>query len=134
MKTLLLKSTALFVCAVAAMLYLAGCAGTDSSTKQSALIAAGFTFHTPQDAKQQKIYDAAPANKMERVSYNSKVFYVYKDQGKAGAYVGTEAQYQQYKNLVIQRNVARQNYAAAEMDRQSSWAWYDSYGPYVLGR
>lgn len=134
MKTLLLKSTVLFVCAAAAIMYLTGCATRNLPHNESMLIAAGFSFHKPQNAKQQKIYDEAPASKMERVTYNGKVFYVYKDAGKAGAYVGTEAQYEEYKNLAIQRNVARQNYTAAEMDRHMAWDWYDSYGPYVLGR
>ena len=122
-----------FALTACSLLSLGGCASANAGSTESLLSAAGFVARTPQTPKQKQLYADAPAYKVQRVTYKGKVFYAYKDEAKGVAYVGTEAQYQQYKALAIQQNIAQENYQAAEMNQQAAWDWYGAYGPYVAG-
>jgi hypothetical protein len=108
-----------------------GCASMDASNEESLLSAAGFVSRTPETAKQRELYAAAPAYKVQRGSMNGKVFYAYKDEKKGLAWVGDEAAYQRYEQLAVRQQIARDNYAAAEMSRQASYGWYGAYGPWM---
>ena len=107
---------------------LAGCASVGSSNTESLLSAAGFVVRTPQTAKQKQIYAALPAYKVHRATVNDKVFYVYKDEKAGVAYVGHEPEYQRYKQLAIQQQIAQDQYMAAELDRESALQWYGGFG------
>lgn len=119
--------------ASAALLGFAGCASIDAANKEPLLSAAGFVARTPETAKQKELYAATPAYKVERVNVNGRIFYAYKDEAKGLAYVGGEAEYQKYQQLAIQQRIARDNYEAAEMNRDMAMGWYGAYGPYALG-
>src|SRR5271154_3153535 len=119
--------------AIGSLLFLGGCASVTAGNTESLLAAAGFVARTPQTPKQQQLYTDAPAYKVERITVKGKIFYAYKDEAKGIAYVGNEAQYQKYKELAIQQNIAQENYQAAEMNQQAAWGWYGAYGPYVAG-
>jgi hypothetical protein len=115
------------------LLGLAGCASIDAANKEPLLSAAGFVARTPATPKQKELYTSAPPYKVERVHVNGKVFYAYKDEAKGVAYVGGEAEYQRYQQLAIQQRIARDNYEAAEMNRDMAMGWYGAYGPYAFG-
>jgi hypothetical protein len=134
MKASLTPSTvaALFA-AACGLLGLAGCASIDAANTEPLLSAAGFVARTPETPKQKELYAAAPASKLQRVAMNGKVFYAYKDEAKGVAYVGTEAEYQRYQQLAVQQRIARDNYQAAEMNRNMAWGWHGAYGPYAYG-
>ncbi len=106
---------------------LGGCSGT--SNKESLLLAAGFRERTPQTDKQKKIYASLPDEKIQRATVNGKVFYAYKDEDKGVAYVGGENEYQRYHQLATEQRIARENYEAAEMNREMAWGWYGAWGP-----
>ena len=57
-----------------------------------------------------------------------QTFYVCKDEKAGIAYVGHEMEYQQYKNLCIQQQMAQNYYAAVEMDRMNASLWYGGWG------
>ena len=118
---------------ICALLALAGCAGIDAANKEPLLSAAGFVVRTPETPKQKELYASAPANQLERIAVNGKVFYAYKDEAKGVAYVGGEAEYQRYQQLAVQQRIARDNYMAAEMNRDMATGWYGAYGPYAFG-
>jgi hypothetical protein len=112
--------------------FMAGCASLDASNQRSLLAAAGFKVRTPETAKQKELYAAAPSYKVERVSFNGKTFYAYKDEKGGVAYVGGEAEYQKYQQLAVQQRIARDNYEAAQMNRDMARGWYGAYGPYAF--
>jgi len=119
--------------AVLAVVSFAGCASLDASNQESLLAAAGFKERTPQTAKQKELYAAAPSYKVQRIAVNGKTFYAYKDEKKGTAFIGGEAEYQHYQQLATQQRIARQNYEAAEMNRDAATGWYSAYGPYAFG-
>lgn len=113
-----------------AMLGLSGCASMQNSNNISLLTAAGFRQRTPETAKQKEIYASLPDQQVMRATVKGKgVFYVYKDAANGVAYVGREAEYQQYRNLAVQQQIAQQYYDAAEMNRAAAWGWYGAWGP-----
>jgi hypothetical protein len=113
---------------------LAGCASLDASNQESLLSAAGFRVRTPETPKQQELFNAAPSYKVERVTFNEKTFYAYKDEKKGVAYIGGDAEYQKYQQLAIQQRIARDNYEAAQMQQDMARGWYGAYGPYAYPR
>ena len=119
----------IFVASVVALL-LAGCASVGSANTTSLLTAAGFRARTPQTPKQQQLYAALPPYKVEQATVPGKgVFYVYKDQNAGVAYIGREAEYQQYKQLCIQQQIASDYYMAAQMNTVYARGWYGAWGP-----
>jgi hypothetical protein len=128
MKTHLTKSNILTFVAVAAALFLAGCASMTSANTESLLTAAGFRARTPQTPKQQQIYAALPPYKVQRATVKGQVFYVYKDEKAGVAYVGREQEYQRYQQLAIQQQIAQNQIMAAEMEQQAALDWYGGFG------
>jgi hypothetical protein len=117
--------------AAAAALFVAGCAEMEATNTKSLLSAAGFQVRTPQTPRQQQVYAALPPYKVERATVNGKTFYVFKDEQARVAYVGHEPEYQRYKQLCIQQQIAQDYYMAASMN--SAWArgWYGAWGPTI---
>jgi hypothetical protein len=113
----------------AATLFVAGCAEMGSGNTTSLLTAAGFRARTPQTPKQQQIYAALPPYKVEHATVKGRAFYVYKDEKAGLAYVGHEQEYQRYRQLAVQQQIAQDYYMAAEMDRAAAWQWYGAWGP-----
>ena len=119
--------------AAAAALFLAGCESMGSANTTSLLTAAGFRARTPQTPKQQQIYAALPPYQVQHATVPGKgVFYVYKDEKAGIAYVGREAEYQRYRELAVQQQIAQNYYMAAEMDRAAAFGWYGAWGPRAL--
>lgn len=114
-------------------LFLVGCAGMGSSNTKSLLSAAGFSVRTPETAKQKELYAAAEPYKVLRFSRDGKQLYAYKDEASGTAYIGSEKNYQEYERLSVQQNIARQQYQAAEMQREMAMGWYGAYGRYGYG-
>jgi hypothetical protein len=130
--TQLMKTkTSIIVLSLAAGIVLSalgGCASVGSTNTESLLSAAGFVVRTPETPKQKEIYATLPAYKVHRATVNDKVFYVYKDEKAGVAYVGHEPEYQRYKQLAVQQQIAQDQYMAAELDRQSALQWYGGFG------
>ncbi|EDY16485.1 hypothetical protein CfE428DRAFT_6016 [Chthoniobacter flavus Ellin428] len=112
---------------------LAGCASLGSSGTKKLLDEAGFRTHAPSTPKQHELYAAIPAYQVERVTYNGKTFYAYKDERDGIAYVGDQANYAEYQKLAVQHQVAQQEYEAVAMNPNLAMGWYGAYGPYVGG-
>lgn len=116
---------------ILATVSLIGCAGMDSSNTTRLLSASGFSQKTPQTAKQKELYAAAEPYKVFRFSKDGKQLYAYKDEKSGTAYIGEEKNFQEYQRLSVQQNIARQQYQAAEMQRDMALGWYGAYGPYA---
>jgi hypothetical protein len=118
----------IFAAAVAA-LSMAGCASVGSGNTTALLSASGFRTLTPQTPKQQQVYATLPPYKVERATMNGKTFYVYKDEKAGIAYVGHEPDYQNYKQLCVQQQIAQDYYMAAQMNTVYARGWYGAWGP-----
>jgi hypothetical protein len=119
----------LIFAAAVTMLFVAGCAEMGSGNTTSLLSAAGFRARTPQTPQQQQIYASLPPYKVEHATVKGRAFYVYKDEKAGVAYVGHEPEYQRYRQLAVQQQVAQDYYMAAEMNRAAAWGWYGAWGP-----
>jgi hypothetical protein len=117
-----------FIALFAATL-LAGCAEMGSTNTKSLLSASGFHARTPQTPQQKEVYNALPAYHVQRVTAGNKVLYVYKDENAGIAYVGREPEYQRYKQLCIQQQIAQDYYMASQWNSYYSHRWYGAWGP-----
>ena len=119
----------LIFAAAAVALFVAGCAEMGAGNTTSLLSAAGFRARTPQTPQQQQIYASLPPYKVEHATVKGRSFYVYKDEKAGLAYVGHEPEYQRYRQLAVQQQIAQDYYMAAEMNRAAAWGWYGAWGP-----
>jgi len=113
---------------VATVLFFASCAEMEATNTKSLLSSAGFHTVTPSTPLQKEVYAKMTPNRVQRVSYKGKTIYAYKDEGAGIAYVGHEAEYQRYKNLCVQQQVAQDYYMAYSMDPYWSHRWYGAWG------
>jgi len=123
-----ISSVAIIFAAAITILFLASCAELEATNTKSLLSAAGFHAVTPATALQKEVYAKMPPYHVERISMKSKVVYAYKDEKAGIAYVGHEAEYQRYKNLCIQQQIAQDYYMASSMDPYWSHRWYGAWG------
>ena len=125
---LILKPLVALLCAVIAIA-VGGCESANSSNQKALLAAAGFRARTPETTRQKELYAAAPSYHMQRIDAKGKIFYAYKDEKEGVAYVGGEAEYQRYQQLAVQQRIAREQYMAAQMQRDMAYNWYGAWGP-----
>ena len=123
----ILGSVALLACAFT----IASCASTGASSTEPLLSAAGFVSRTPENSRQQDLYNQLPPYQLHRATYQGQIIYAYKDEKKGLAYVGNEAACQRYQQLATQQRIADDYRTAAEMNRDAAYGWYGAYGPYV---
>ena len=112
---------------------LIGCASVGSSNTKDLLTASGFQERTPQTAKQKELYANAPSYKVHRITADGKTFYAYKDEKSGLAYLGDKSNYERFKYLSIQQDIADTNYQAAQMERDIARNWHGAYGPGYYG-
>jgi hypothetical protein len=87
-----------FLTALALAALAAGCAGHPLD-KQNVAVAAGFKVITPSKPDQQDILRKLPKDKVTRITYNEKTYYVLPDLKNNQAYVGGPKQYEAYQQL-----------------------------------
>jgi hypothetical protein len=114
--------------AVATALFFASCAEMEATNTKSLLSAAGFHTVTPTTKLQKQVYAEMTPNHVQRITVKGKTIYAFKDEQAGIAYVGHEAEYQRYKNLCIQQQVAQDYYMAASMDPYYGGRWYGAWG------
>jgi hypothetical protein len=117
--------------ALALMVVITGCAATQN--KENLLVAAGFKVITPKTAVQSKKLAALPAGKVTRIVKSGKTYYIFPDVANNAAYVGGPKQYQAYKQLRAQQNIANENLEAAEMNQDAAMNWGAWGGWYGMG-
>lgn len=123
------------------LLFAAGCASS-LKDKQNLAVAADFKVITPSKPDQQELLQKLSANKVTRVNYGGKTYYILPDLKNNQAYVGGPKQYEAYQQLLqVQRqNVktaraekAADNYAA-ELEQANNvnwgaWGGWGGWGP-----
>jgi hypothetical protein len=116
--------------AIALLALAAGCANIQS--KENSLVAAGFKVVVPKTAAQQQKLKALPADKVTMVQKNGKTYYVFPNAAHNQAYVGGPKQYQAYRQLRLQKQMADEKVEAAEMNLEASemdWGGWGAWGP-----
>lgn len=108
---------ALLPLALAAAL-LTGCAAIQKAEhkgNEQLLAAAGFQVvpaNTPE--RRQSLASLKPYT-IHRTIRGNQVFYVYPDSNGNFAYIGDQAAYSKYQNIVVQQQIADSNLMAAQM-------------------
>jgi hypothetical protein len=134
MKPIQIAFKFLTVLALAALA--AGCAG-HLQDKVNVAVAAGFKVITPSKPDQQDILRKLPADKVTRITYHEKIYYVLPDLKNNQAYVGGPAQYESYQRLRKAQLKNSENVEAAEdaaqgepIDRMNwdEWRGWDGTG------
>ena len=114
--------------AIALLAVVLGCAANTQST-ENLLSAAGFRTIVANTPQRQQHLKTLPANKVVLVQRNGKNYYVYADPANNQIYVGNPAQYQQYQQLRLARNLVQDQLATAELNQQSTMDWGMVWGP-----
>jgi hypothetical protein len=116
--------------AISLLALAAGCANIQS--KENMLVAAGFKVITPKTAAQEQRLKALPPGKVTSVQRSGKTYYVFPDAANNQAYVGGPKQYQAYRQLRLQKQMADEKVEAAEMNLEASemdWGGWGAWGP-----
>ena len=109
--------------AFALLVLAAGCAGTQTESKENLLIAAGFKTVAPKTAAQQQKLQALPPGKVAMIQKGGKTYYVFPDAANNRALVGGPKQYQAYQQLRLQQKLAEENLESAEIYQDASMNW-----------
>lgn len=108
-----------------------GCASMEAHQKESLLSASGFRSRVPETAQQQAIVAGMKPYKMQRRVVKGQVIYAYYDPKQNLVYFGTQTQYDAYKKLAVQQDIAEENeLAAAETTQAMEWDDWGPWGPW----
>ena len=111
--------------------FMNGCASYESGNKESLLSAAGFRSRTPATAEQQAMFNRMMPYRVERRVRNGKVLYTYADKQKNLVYIGSEVEYQRYRQLSLQQQIAEDQVTAAEINEDTAmYSWGPYWGPW----
>jgi hypothetical protein len=90
-----------------ALIAMAGLYGCASQNSESLLSAAGFRSHTPSTPTQIALFSQMVPYRIERRVRAGGVYYTYADKQNNLVYIGTESEYQRYKQLGQQQSIAQ---------------------------
>ena len=98
------------VLALAAVMVLTGCAtnrGSEASSTEEMLAAAGFVMRPADTAERQQRLAARPPYRLESHTQDGTVVYTYADPGGCKClYLGGPKEYSEYQHLRLQRQIA----------------------------
>ena len=126
-----------FISVAVALTLAVGCA-TTKQTEQM-LSAAGFKAVVPNTPQQEQQIKTLPADKLTVAHRNGKIYYVFPDPAHNRLYVGSPDQYQNYKLMVENNQIAGQNRVDADMagadgdNDENKWAVWTENSGWVTG-
>jgi hypothetical protein len=109
---------------------LAGCAGMQAQqveSKEQMLSAAGFQMKYADTPEKQTHIQTLPQHKLMVYPYQGKTVYVYRDTNTL--YMGNPSAYQRYQRLAVEKQIAREEIQAAEINETANWGMW-GWGPY----
>ena len=121
-----------FLVAVCALLALAGCASMESASQESLLQKAGFQSRTPTTEKQKAAYQALPAYRLHQLTLKGRTVYAYKDEKAGVVYLGSQAEYAQYRQLAAKAKLKEEQFTAAQIALDEKDV--HEYSQWYLGR
>jgi hypothetical protein len=105
-----------FMAALALLAFAVGCA---TMQKEHLLSEAGFKPITPSTPTQQQHLKTLTPGKITSVERGGKTYFVLADPAHNQLYVGSQAEYQKYRQLRLQQKLNEEK-IAAEMDKHES--------------
>lgn len=124
-----LKSLAAVACTALAV----SC--SDLQEKENLTAAAGFKVITPTTQRQKELLPTLPKDKVTQITHEGKTYYVLPDAKNNRAWVGGPQQYEKYRQLRLQKQMADQALATAQMNQMAAmnwgmWGGWGAWGPY----
>jgi hypothetical protein len=126
------KSIIALLAAVCGLFTLAGCATMQPASQESLLKSAGFQERTPTTEKQKAVYQKLPAYHLHQLTLKGRTVYVYKDEKAGVVYLGSQAEYAQYRQLAAKAKLKEEQFTATQvaLDERD----VNSYNQWYLGR
>jgi hypothetical protein len=121
------------VVVTAIVIGLGGCAtvGYGPVATERALSAAGFQMKLPDTPETLATLHGLPPRTLVPAPRDGQMRYVYADPRGCGClYEGTEAQYQEYQRLELEKQLADERLSAAQEYRNAATMWGDGWGPW----
>src|SRR5258708_7435421 len=109
-----------------------GCSTTKE--KENMLSAAGFRMVPADTPEKQAHLKSLPADKISTAQRDGKLYYTFPDPKSNVLYVGQEPQYQKYRQLRLQKQMADEQLNAAELNNDAAWGAWGVWGPGWAGR
>jgi hypothetical protein len=132
-KTRFSMSSSIIAVVFLAIASFTGCAGYNAQSKESLLSAAGFQTRTPTTPKQVVMFQRMTPYKLERRVRNGKVLYAFADPQQNLVYIGGESEYQKYRQISLQRQIAEDQLEAAQINEETSlYDWGPYWGPWNI--
>ncbi len=107
-----IRITCEFLTIVTFLILAAGCASNNLIDKENAAVGAGFKVITPTKPAQQALLRKLPADKVTRINFGGKTYFILPDRVKNRAYVGGPKQYQAYQQFRRTQQMNTENYEA----------------------
>jgi hypothetical protein len=104
-----------------------GCSTTKE--KENMLSAAGFQMVPADTPERQAHLKSLPADTITTAQRDGKLYYTFPDPKSNVLYVGQEPQYQKYRQLRYQKQLADEQLNAAEMNNDAAWGAWGPWGP-----
>ena len=107
---------------------LSGCAAIEQAQRASTeriLSAAGFEPTPANTAARQKSLASLTPYKVERKLRHNEFYYLYAVPEQNLVYIGNQAAYGKYQELLIQQEIANANLNAAQMNMSTAQQWND---------
>ncbi|MFN8643177.1 MAG: hypothetical protein U0802_16530 [Candidatus Binatia bacterium] len=102
----------------------------DADQVESTLAAAGFKMKLADTAEKQAKLQALPLRQIVPQSKDGETVYVYADPDFCKClYAGRQENYDLYQRLALQRQIAQERVAAAEMNEDAAMDW-GLWGPF----
>ena len=111
-----------YLAAIAFAVLAVGCAA-DLQSKENLALADGFKEITPTGPDQRALVKKLPKDKVTRINYGGKTYYVLPDVKANQAYVGGPKQYKSYQQLRLAKQLSNDNLEAAQMNEMASENW-----------
>ena len=115
-----------------ALLALGGCATASQRpfATENVLAAAGFQMQMPDTPERLASLRTLPPRRLVPQPHDGRLAYVYADPTGCGClYVGSEAQYQQYRRYTLEKQLADERLDAARTYGLDTWG---EWGPWPL--
>ncbi len=116
-----------FTIGVAALVaFVVGCSTTQQT--ENLLSAAGFKIIPAETPQQQAHLKTLTRDKVTLVERGGTNYFVFPDLKSQVLYVGHDAQYQEYQKLRLQKQMAKDQVQAAEMNSEPGWGAWGGFG------
>ncbi len=109
-------------------LFLGGCAAIEKANRENTerlLSAAGFRPNPANTPDRMESLASLPPHKVVRKLRGDEFYYVYADPEQGIVYIGNQAAYGKYQELLIQQEIANENMSAAQLNMSAAQQWND---------